>query len=125
MVQKTKAAETPELSQEDIQKIKKIIIERVWVDENEIIPEASLKDDLDFDSLDFIELIMVLEKDFRIHIDNEEMEDIQTVADLYEAVSIVKRNKACSHCENRLCLCRKNMVYRLSVRRVLDGHKDG
>ena len=83
MVQKTKAAETPELSQEDIQKIKKIIIERVWVDENEIIPEASLKDDLDF-----IELIMVLEKDFRIHIDNEEMEDIQTVADLYEAVSI-------------------------------------
>ena len=31
MVQKTKAAETPELSQEDIQKIKKIIIERVWV----------------------------------------------------------------------------------------------
>ena len=92
MVQKTKAAETPDLSQEDIQKIKKIIIERViervWVDENEIIPEASLKDDLDFDSLDFIELIMVLEKDFRIHIDNEEMEDIQTVADLYEAVSI-------------------------------------
>ena len=81
MVQKTKAAETPELSQEDIQKIKKIIIERVWVDESEIIPEASLKDDLDFDSLDFIELIMVLEKDFRIHIDNEEMEDIQTVAD--------------------------------------------
>ena len=66
MVQKTKAAETPELSQEDIQKIKKIIIERVWVDESEIIPEASLKDDLDFDSLDFIELIMVLEKDFRI-----------------------------------------------------------
>ena len=55
MVQKTKAAETPELSQEDIQKIKKIIIERVWVDESEIIPEASLKDDLDFDSLDFIE----------------------------------------------------------------------
>lgn len=88
MVQKTKAAETPELSQEDIQKIKKIIIERVWVDESEIIPEASLKDDLDFDSLDFIELIMVLEKDFRIHIDNEEMEDIQTVANLYEAVSI-------------------------------------
>ena len=87
MVQKTKAAETPELSQEYIQKIKKII-ERVWVDESEIIPEASLKDDLDFDSLDFIELIMVLEKDFRIHIDNEEMEDIQTVADLYEAVSI-------------------------------------
>ena len=41
MVQKTKAAETPELSQEDIQKIKKIIIERVWVDESEIIPEAS------------------------------------------------------------------------------------
>lgn len=64
MVQKTKAAETPELSQEDIQKIKKIIIERVWVDESEIIPEASLKDDLDFDSLDFIELIMVLEKIF-------------------------------------------------------------
>ena len=60
-------------------KVKKIIIDKLGVDENEISPEASFTNDLGADSLDTVELIMEFEKEFDIAIPDEEAEKIQTV----------------------------------------------
>lgn len=58
------------------------------VDENKIVPRASLKDDLDMDSLDIMELSMLLETEFKIHpeLPQWEIKDWKTVDDVVETV---------------------------------------
>ncbi|MBK8698653.1 MAG: acyl carrier protein [Saprospiraceae bacterium] len=73
------------------EKVKKIIIDRLGVDESEVTPEASFTNDLGADSLDTVELIMEFEKEFDISIPDEEAEKIQTVG---QAVSYVESQKA-------------------------------
>jgi len=74
------------LSPEDIQRVDEIICDRICADKSDVVPEANLKDDLYFDSLDFIELIMVLERDLHIHVPDAELTEINTVADVYNMV---------------------------------------
>lgn len=73
------------------EKVKKIIIDKLGVDETEVVPEASFTNDLGADSLDTVELIMEFEKEFDISIPDEEAEKIQTVG---QAVSYVESQKA-------------------------------
>ena len=61
---------------------KKIIIERLGVDENQITDNASFKDDLGADSLDIVELVMELEDEFNIEIPDEKAETFETVGDV-------------------------------------------
>jgi acyl carrier protein len=63
------------------EKIKNIIIEQLGVSADEIVPEASFVDDLGADSLDLVELVMVLEEEFGKEIPDEDAEKIQTVKD--------------------------------------------
>ena len=60
-------------------KVKKIIAEKVSVDLAEVIPEASLVDDLGADTLGLVELIMSMEEEFDVEISNEDAEKIATV----------------------------------------------
>jgi acyl carrier protein len=60
-------------------RVKKIIAEKLGVDESEITPEASFTNDLGADSLDTVELIMEFEKEFSVSIPDEQAENIQTV----------------------------------------------
>jgi acyl carrier protein len=60
-------------------RVKKIIVDKLGVDENEVNPEASFTNDLGADSLDTVELIMEFEKEFNISIPDEQAEQIQTV----------------------------------------------
>jgi len=60
-------------------KVKKIIAEKLSVDMEEVIPEASFVDDLGADSLDLVELIMTMEEEFDIDISDEEAEKLETV----------------------------------------------
>ena len=60
-------------------KVKSIIVDKLGVDENEVTPEASFTNDLGADSLDTVELIMELEKEFDLTIPDEEAEKIDTV----------------------------------------------
>ena len=60
-------------------KVKKIIAEKLSVDLEEVIPEASFVDDLGADSLDLVELIMTMEEEFDIDISDEEAEKLETV----------------------------------------------
>jgi acyl carrier protein len=62
-------------------KVKKIIAEKLGVDLEEVVPEASFVDDLGADSLDLVELIMSMEEEFETDISDEEAEKIQTVQD--------------------------------------------
>lgn len=61
------------------QRVKKIIVDKLGVDESEVTREASFTNDLGADSLDTVELIMEFEKEFDISIPDEQAENIQTV----------------------------------------------
>jgi acyl carrier protein len=62
-------------------KIKKIIAEKLSVDIEEVVPDASFVDDLGADSLDLVELIMSMEEEFEVDISDEDAEQIATVKD--------------------------------------------
>ena len=63
------------------EKVKKIIVDQLGVDEAEVTMEASITDDLGADSLDQVELVMAFETEFNIDIPDEEAEKIKTVGD--------------------------------------------
>jgi acyl carrier protein len=63
------------------EKVKKIIVDKLGVDESEVNNESNFTNDLGADSLDTVELIMEFEKEFDIAIPDEEAENIQTVGD--------------------------------------------
>lgn len=62
-------------------KVKTIIIDKFAVDENEITLEASFSQDLGADSLDTVEFIMEIEKEFNIEVPDDEAEKITTVGE--------------------------------------------
>ena len=63
------------------EKVKKIIAEKLSVDIEEVVPEASFVDDLGADSLDLVELIMSMEEEFDVEISDDDAEKIVTVKD--------------------------------------------
>ena len=62
-------------------KVKAIIVDKLGVDESEVVDSASFTNDLGADSLDTVELIMEFEKEFGITIPDDEAEKIATVGD--------------------------------------------
>ena len=70
-------------------RVKKIIVDKLGVDEAEVTNEASFTNDLGADSLDTVELIMEFEKEFNIAIPDDQAENIQTVGD---AISYIEGN---------------------------------
>jgi acyl carrier protein len=63
------------------ERVKKVVVEQLSVDDNEVTPEASFQSDLGADSLDTVELVMAFEEEFGIEIPDEEAEKIVTVQD--------------------------------------------
>jgi acyl carrier protein len=68
------------------ERMKKIVVEQLGVDEDEVKPEASFVDDLNADSLDLVELIMSLEEEFGAEISDEDAENIRTVQDAVDYI---------------------------------------
>lgn len=64
------------------ERVKKIIVDRLGVDESEVTMEASFKDDLGADSLDVVELVMELEDEFDLEISDEDAEKITKVGEV-------------------------------------------
>ena len=71
------------------ERVKKIIIEQLGVNEDQVTAEASFVDDLGADSLDTVELVMALEEEFECEIPDEEAEKITSVQ---EAINYVNAN---------------------------------
>lgn len=67
------------MSQDVEAKVKAIIVDKLGVDESEVVTDANFTNDLGADSLDTVELIMEFEKEFDISIPDEDAENIATV----------------------------------------------
>jgi acyl carrier protein len=87
----TKAEETAtqegaRVTSSTYERMKKIVVEQLGVDEDEVKPESSFVDDLNADSLDLVELIMSLEEEFGAEISDEDAERIRTVQDAVDYI---------------------------------------
>ena len=70
-------------------KVKAIIVDKLGVDESEVVNDASFTNDLGADSLDTVELIMEFEKEFDIQIPYDQAENIATVG---QAISYIENS---------------------------------
>jgi len=73
------------------ERLKKIVVEQLGVEEGEVVASASFVDDLGADSLDLVELIMALEEEFsnpsqKVEIPDEDAEKLQTVQDAIDYI---------------------------------------
>jgi acyl carrier protein len=73
------------------ERVKRIIVDQLEVDEEEVIPSASLAEDLQADSLDLMELVVALEEEFsqgnnKIEIPDEDVANISTVQDAVDYI---------------------------------------
>ncbi|MBW1858875.1 MAG: acyl carrier protein [Deltaproteobacteria bacterium] len=71
------------------EKVKNIIVDKLSVEMDEVVQEASFVDDLGADSLDLVELIMAMEEAFDIEISDDQAEKLQTVQD---AINYIKEH---------------------------------
>ena len=71
-------------------RVRAIIVDKLGVDENEVVPEASFTNDLGADSLDTVELIMEFEKEFDIQIPDDQAENIVSVG---QAIEFIEKSK--------------------------------
>jgi len=71
------------------ERVKKIVVEHLGVEEGKAVPEASFIDDLGADSLDTVELVMAFEEEFGCEIPDEAAEKILTIQD---AINYIKEH---------------------------------
>jgi acyl carrier protein len=69
-----------------IKKINQLLIDEIEIEENQISPSADLKKDLGIDSLDFVDLFVIIENNFGFKMKAEEMSDIKKLDDFYAYV---------------------------------------
>jgi len=84
-------ARTEDEMSEVADKVKKIVVEHLGVEESKVTPEASFIDDLGADSLDTVELVMAFEEAFSVEIPEDAAEKISTVKD---AIDFIEKQKS-------------------------------
>jgi len=77
--------------EEVIAKVNGFLVEEFELDEARLIPDANLRDDLEIESLDFVDIAVEIEKKFGFKIKGEEMINVKTLGDLYNYI-ILKIN---------------------------------
>ena len=66
--------------QEIEEKVRAFLIDELEIDEEKIFPDASLKDDMGIDSLDFVDIVVIVERNFGFKIKSEEMQGVTTLS---------------------------------------------
>jgi len=74
--------------EEIIKKINSLLVTEIEIDEEQISPDADLKKDLGIDSLDFVDLFVIIENHFGFKMKAEEMAGVKTLQDFYEYIFI-------------------------------------
>ncbi len=72
--------------EEIVEKINLFLIDEFEVDEDEIRPEANLKDALDLDSLDFVDLVVAVESNFGVKLVGEDFVNVHTLQNFYDLI---------------------------------------
>lgn len=70
-----------------IERVKKIVVERLEVEADKVVENATFQEDLGADSLDLVELVMAFEEEFGIEIPDEVQEQINTVGDAIKFIN--------------------------------------
>lgn len=68
--------------EEIFDKLKKLVVDQLGVEEDEVTMEATMQDDLGADSLDLVDLVMSVEEEFGVKVADEDLENIKTVGDI-------------------------------------------
>jgi len=76
-------------NEEIIHRINQLLVDEIEIEEEKISPAADLKKDLEIDSLDFVDLFVIIERNFGVKMKAEEMADIKSLQDFYDY--IIKR----------------------------------
>jgi acyl carrier protein len=79
------------LSENEIKRIQNIVIEQLDVKREQLTPDARLTEDLGADSLDKVEIIMALEEEFGVTAPDKDVEGVESMQDLCEAVAAMLR----------------------------------
>ncbi|PIQ34651.1 MAG: acyl carrier protein [Bacteroidetes bacterium CG18_big_fil_WC_8_21_14_2_50_41_14] len=78
--------------EETILKINTFLIEEFELEQHQLVQNASLKDDLDIESLDFVDIAVILENNFGVKVSSEHLGKIITLRDLYQFVIDYQEN---------------------------------
>ena len=71
-----------------INTVNDFLIDEFEIDEGALLPDAHLMDDLDIESLDFVDIVVIIEKDFGFKVKNEDMTELRTLSDLYNYIEV-------------------------------------
>jgi len=72
---------------EIIDKVNEFLIDEFEIEESALGPEAHLIDDLGIESLDFVDIVVTIEKEFGFKVKREEITNVRTLNDLYEYIA--------------------------------------
>ncbi|OON93782.1 MAG: acyl carrier protein [Candidatus Epulonipiscioides saccharophilum] len=67
-------------------KLKEIVADKLGIEPDEIKLESSLKDDLEADSLDIVDIVMSIEEEFEVTVESEDEEHLKTIADVVKFI---------------------------------------
>ncbi|MBU8893166.1 MAG: acyl carrier protein [Bacteroidales bacterium] len=73
-------------NQEIISKVNDFLIDEFELDEDQLIPTASLKETLEIDSLDYVDLVVIIEKNFGFKVKGEDFANIKSLQDFYDYI---------------------------------------
>ncbi len=76
-------------NQEIINRVNDFLIDEFELEEDQLIPSASLKETLEIDSLDYVDLVVIIEKNFGFKVKGEDFAEIKSLQDFYDY--IIKR----------------------------------
>ena len=69
-----------------IKTVNKFLIDEFELESEQLKPDAHLMNDLDIESLDFVDIVVIIEKDFGFKVKNEDMSELRTLSDLYDYI---------------------------------------
>lgn len=75
-----------------VEKVNDFLMEEFELEKEQLVPDALMKDDLDIESLDFVDIAVVIEKEFGLKVTSEQMVKIKKLDDLYNFILEQQKN---------------------------------